>query len=257
MPSRSQATRWRALKRRKGREEHGLFIAEGPRVIAELLRSPSTVRHLLHTSEAAADPAAAELLRQARDGGVEVEEVAVAELAEFADTVNPQGLLAVAEIPRRSREQLGDRLLILDAVQDPGNAGTLLRTAEALALEGVLSMPGTVDIWNPKVVRASAGSAFRIPVLDSEWEETATWLEETDTVVWVADASGDPVNARTSVPDRLALVLGNESRGASEQAGRIASRRVAVPLRGPVESLNVAVAAAILMDRLFSRGRSS
>lgn len=253
MPSRSQAKRWRALKRRKGREEHGLFVAEGLRVVEELLRSPLSVRHLLHTAEAAEDPEVAGLLRLARDRGVSDERVDAAEIAEFADTVTPQGLLAVAEIPRRSRDELGPRLLILDAVQDPGNAGTLLRTAEALALDGVLSLPGTVDIWNPKVVRASAGSAFRLPVVEDGWDELGPWLEARDTEVWVADAAGEPVRGDTPVPDRLALVLGNESRGASPEAGALASRRVAVPLRGPVDSLNVAVAAAILMDRLFAR----
>lgn len=261
MPSRAQAKRWRALKRRKGRSDHGLFLAEGPHLLEELLSSPVEVRHVLHTPEAAEEPEVAGLLDRCARAGVPREAVPEEELAEFADTVTPRGILAVAEIPGRPEglpgvlgPEAGD-LVVLDAVQDPGNAGTILRTAEALGVAGVASLEGTVDVWNPKVVRASAGSLFRLPVLDATWPEVEGWARETETPVWAADVEGEPVGRGDEVPGRVALVLGNEGSGVRDEVLAGADRRVAVRLRGRVESLNVAVAAAILMDRIFSARR--
>lgn len=256
MPSRSQAKRWRALKRRKGRSEHGLFLAEGPRLLEELLAAPTSVRHVMYTSDAANEPSTAALLARSREDGVPCEEVPRGELEEFADTVTPQGVLAVAEIPERTWASVpnGD-LVVLDAVQDPGNAGTVLRTAEALGVAAAVSLKGTVDVWNPKVVRASAGSAFRLPVLDAEWTELEPWLRERGVPIWAADAGGDPATREADVPERVALVLGNEGAGVRPAVLGAADRRVAVPIPGPVESLNVSVAAALLMDRIFSARR--
>lgn len=258
MPSRAQAKRWRALKRRKGRADHGLFLAEGPRLLEELLASPPPVRHVLHTPEAAEEPRAGELLARCREAGVPVEEVDAGELAEFADTVTPQGVVAVAEIPEWPQDRLpaGD-LVVLDAVQDPGNAGTILRTAEALGVAGAVSLKGTVDIWNPKVVRASAGSVFRLPVLDLEWGELAAALDREGLALWAADAGGTEVGREERVPGRVALVLGNEGSGVRAEVLEAADRRVAISIPGPVESLNVSVAAAILMDRIFSARRDA
>lgn len=257
MPSRAQAKRWRALKRRKGRSEHGLFLAEGPRLLEELLASPVPIRHVVHTREAADEPSVAALLARARERRIPCEEVPEGELAEFADTVTPQGVLAVAEIPDPGPEALaaGD-LVVLDAVQDPGNAGTLLRTAEALGAAAAVSLRGTVDVWNPKVVRASAGSVFRLPVVDAEWPGLEARLREDDVPVWASDADGEPVVRGDEVPARVALVLGNEGSGVRPEVLEAADRRVAVPIARPVDSLNVSVAAAILMDRIFSARRS-
>lgn len=254
MPSRSEKKRWRKLQRRKGRAEHGLFLAEGPRLLEELLRSPVQIGAVVHTREAARDPGLGELLDRVRsERGVRPEEVGERELRELSDAESPQSVLAVAEIPRWSQEQVEPgRVLVLDGVQDPGNAGTLVRTAEAMGLDAVLALPGTVDLWNPKVVRGSAGSLFRVPVLEAGWEETREWLRERGVEIWAADAGGGPLGRDEPVPERLALVLGNEGAGVREEVREEAARAVAVELRGPVESLNVAVAAGILMDRIFA-----
>lgn len=257
MPSRSQAKRWRALKRRKGRAEHGLFLAEGTRLVADLLASGLEARHLLYTDEGSREPDTSALLDRAREEGVPCESVDRGELAEFADTVTPQGVLAVAEIPVRGRDDLrGGDLVVLDAVQDPGNAGTILRTAEALGAAGAISLKGTVDLWNPKTVRASAGALFRLPVLDDEWPGAGRWLREEGVPLWAADAAGEDVGRGEGVPARVALVLGNEGAGVREEILSAADRRVAVHLPGGAESLNVAVAAALLMDRIFSARRT-
>lgn len=256
MPSRAQAKRWRSLQRRKGRDRHGLFLAEGPHLVEEVLASPLAVRHVLRTPEALDDPEMSALVERCRSREVPVDEVAESELAEFADTVTPQGILAVAEIPEPGWRALeGGDVLVLDAVQDPGNVGTILRTAEALGVGGVISLKGTVDHWNPKVVRASAGSVFRVPVLDAEWQEALEWLESGGLPLWAADPAGEALARGDAAPAKVALVLGNEGSGVRPEILRRAARRLAVSLRGPVESLNVAVAAALLMDRIFSARR--
>lgn len=257
MPSISQDRRWRSLKRRKGRSEHGLFLAEGVRLLEDLLASGLRVRHLLHTPEARESSRGRELLARCEAAGVPTEEVDEEALARYADTVTPQGVAAVAEVPRADRDEVpaGD-VLVLDAVQDPGNAGTVLRTAEALGAVAAVALPGTVDVWNPKVVRASAGSVFRLPVLDLAWQEARDWLRERGSAVWASDAEGEPIGRGDAVPAGVALILGNEGAGVSPEVLAEADRRVAVPLPGGAESLNVAVASAILMDRIFAARRS-
>lgn len=257
MPSRSQSKRWRSLQRRKGRERHGLFVAEGPHLVEELLGGRLDVRHVLYTDRGADDREVARQLRACRERGIPVEEVGERELAEFADTVTPQGILAVAALPEGGWSRIPDGdVLVCDRVQDPGNLGTLLRTAEALGVVGAVSLKGTVDAWNPKTVRASAGSVFRIPVVDAEWGQASRRLRSRGLPIWAADADGEPLDRDDRVPERVALVLGNEGAGVRPEILKAADRRVAVRLRGPVESLNVAIAAALLMDRIFSARRS-
>ena len=193
-----------------------------------------------------------ELVERVRERGAKVEEVPARDLADLADTVTPQGVLSMARIPSADWTVASrGRILVLDAVQDPGNLGTLVRTAEALGLEAVVALRGTVDPWNPKAVRAAAGSAFRVPILAAEWEEANDRFRREDVVVWAADGAGAPFRRGDVAPRRLALVLGNEARGVSAPVLRAASRSVSVPMAGRVESLNVAVAGAILLDRLF------
>jgi len=154
--------------------------------------------------------------------------------------------------PRRALDDLpAGGLLVLDAVQDPGNFGTLVRTAEAMGMAGILALRGTVDPWNPKAVRAAAGSTFRVPIFQGSWEDARPRLRAADVEVWAADPLGEPVYGGEPAPERLALVLGNEGRGVSGRVLDDSHRRVRVPTAGSVESLNVAVAGALLVDRIF------
>lgn len=252
MPSRREAKILRALGRRKGREEHGLFLAEGPHLARELVESELPVAMVLHTPDYPSDRAERETLEALRDRGAELREVDPGTLAEFADTVTPQGVLSVARVPRRELEELpADGLLVFDSIQDPGNFGTLVRTAEAMGMAGVLALRGTVDAWNPKAVRAAAGSSFRLPIAAASWPAAREFLRGRDAAVWAADPLGEPLYGGEPAPDRLALVLGNEGRGVSGEVLDDADRRVRVPTSGAVESLNVAVAGALLVDRVF------
>lgn len=193
-----------------------------------------------------------ELLRAASRAGAECVEASPSDVEELSDTETPQGVLAAARVPDRGEEVMeAASLLAFDEVQDPGNLGTLLRTAEALGVQGALSFPGTVDTWNPKAVRAAAGSVFRVPVLPLGRDEATDALRRRGFRIWAADTQGVPVDRWEQGPTRLLLVLGNEGRGVSDEMLEAADRRVRVPVAGRVESLNVAVAGALLVDRIF------
>ena len=252
MPSQSQSKHVRALHRRKERRARGEFLVEGPRVLAELLRSGRPVTMVLYTEAALEEPAGRGLLAEAVEAGVPAELVSDAELRAHADTVTPQGWLATAPLPAWTWSDVdGTRLLILDAIRDPGNAGTLIRSAEALGAGGVVVLPGTADPWGPKVVRAASGSSLRLPVLEAEAADVLDRLREWNTPLWVAEADGEIVDRAEPQPQRLALVLGNEGAGVSATMRAAADRIVAIAMRGRVESLNAGIAGAILMDRLF------
>lgn len=242
----------RDLKRRKARERNSQFVAEGVRVAEELVRSGRPVAGLLVTRAAVATPRVAALLEAAKAPHVVVSE---ADFASAASTDSPQGVLAVADVPDLPLASLPDarlrRVLVLDAIQDPGNVGTLIRTAAGLRADAVVALPGTADPWNAKVVRGGAGAHFHVTVTAATADELAARLRTAGTVVWGADAGGRPVGT-VAAPERLALAVGNEGAGLSPGVRALAAQLVSLPMAAGVESLNVAVAAGILMYELFA-----
>ena len=245
----------RDLGRRNARERAHLFVAEGIRTVEELVRSPLVIRGVLVAPQLAESPRGAALLAALAERSVETAAVTDREFASAAGTESPQGILAIGEIPRSGLDRLelqpGARILILDALQDPGNVGTILRTAAALGVTATLSLPGTVDLWNAKVVRSAMGAQFHHPAFRSTWEELDPFLSAANVAVWGADGAGAPPNSAPA-PLRLALVLGNEGSGLREDARRRCGRLVGLPVTSAVESLNVAVAAGILIYALRS-----
>jgi RNA methyltransferase, TrmH family len=244
----------RALSQRKMREAEACFVAEGVRVVEDVLASPLTVRLLAYSSPLEDTDRGRALLDRAEARGVRTCQIPDAELVGFAGTQSPQGVLAIAEIPTASLDNLhaspgGAIVLALDGVQDPGNLGTLVRTAEALGAAGILLLPGSVDPWNAKSVRSAAGSSFRLPLVAADWNEAGRWLHDHGFQILAAAMDGEPLGSER--PDRAALVVGNEGAGVGAQTRVYADRTVAIPLRGRAESLNVAAAAAILLYELL------
>ena len=245
------------LRSARTRAREGLVLVEGLRTCREALRSPAEARFavcapgLREGGEGAEGP---ELVAELEAAGVPVEWVGDEELAALSDTETPQGcLLVCAEPTADAGAMVGEeaRLLVLDGVQDPGNVGTLIRTAWAFAAGGVVALDGTADPWSPKAVRASAGGAFHVPLLRGPWEE---WRERaTGLRLLVADAGGEDVASVDASPP-WALVVGNEARGARPGVREAAHARVALPMAGGAESLNVAMAGSIL---LYVLGRAA
>ena len=244
----------RDLRRRKARERTNLFVAEGVRAVEELLASSLVIRGVLVAPQLADAPRGAALLDAlAKRGDVERTDLSEREFASAAETESPQGVLAIAEIPRRTLESIAPvtslTLLVLDAVQDPGNVGTILRTAAALGATATIALPGTVDLWNAKVVRSGMGAHFHHPCLHCTADELFAFLERERVPLWGADGRGKALSAEAR-PPRLAIAVGNEGNGLTSATRDRASALVALPIASDVESLNVAVATGILLYEL-------
>lgn len=247
------------LKGGRSRAREGLFVVEGVRGSEEALARGADVRfglcspRLQHTDRG---------LRLARRLEREVGEILWVEedaLEAVSHTDAPQGVLLVCGEPRHALGDLDSpsgegsgtaplHLLVLDGVQDPGNLGALSRAAAAFGLHGVVALPGTVDPWNSKAVRASAGACFAIPIVRPEVDEFLGWCALRALPLLVAEMKGVPVESGPGTP--WALVIGSEAEGPSAAVREAASSAVSVPMHGPVESLNAAVAGGILMFAL-------
>lgn len=255
MISRNQAKLIRKLASRKHREARDLFLVEGVRHVEELLNASWPVELALVAPCLSETERGRALLDRMKAVGWKLADTSDRELERLAPTESPQGVLVVAVSPRRNLEEYepapNSTILIFDRLADPGNLGTLIRTAHALGVDWAVALPGTVDPWNPKAVRASAGSLFHLPVSRQDWESVVHWLRKHGFDILCADAEGEPVSrgARPGTP--FALVLGNEPTGLSEATSGECDRRVAVSLPASVESLNVAIAGALLLDRLL------
>jgi RNA methyltransferase, TrmH family len=245
----------RALRSRRRREASGLFLAEGVRVVEELIGA-GIVPEIAVVSAALEDDQRGRALASSLREQCAVRIVAEHELARLADAEASQGVIVAAPIPARDAATIAlpERCsaLLLDGIQDPGNFGALVRCALAFAVPLVIALPGTVDAWNPKAVRAAAGASFHVPILALTAGAAEAWLAAHGFAIFVAAAAGTPVTT-LAAPRRVALALGNEGAGVSESLRRAADAVVAVPMPGPAESLNVAVAAGILLFALSER----
>jgi TrmH family RNA methyltransferase len=252
----------RQLARRSARQRSRLFLAEGPQAVREALGwSPGPgLRDGLVTElfvTAAAQARYADLVGQAADRGAAVHAVSGEVMAELAQTITPQGLLAVCrfvDVPLAGLAAAGAaRLVVLLAnVRDPGNAGTVLRTADAAGADGVIFSDASVDPYNSKCVRASAGSVFHLPVVGGAPLRQATAaLREAGLQILAADGSADTDLARLEADGTLARptawLFGNEAWGLPADLLALADQAVAVPIYGRAESLNLAAAAAVCL----------
>ncbi|MHC4937803.1 MAG: TrmH family RNA methyltransferase [Planctomycetota bacterium] len=241
MISRARLKFLQSLGRKKVRRDEGKLLVEGVHVVEEAL-----ARDCVEELYLAEDLKAPELV----ESGVDVQRLSAAEVMALSDTKTPAGAFALVRNPVEPlvKAKWGGlaTMLLADGVADPGNLGTLIRSAAALGCDAVTVTEGTVEPTNPKVVRATAGAFFRIPV----YAGTRFQVRSAEFRIWIADARGDFIDSIEDRPPRLALLVGNEPRGVDPEATDAADRAVAVPLHGGVESLNVAVAAGILMHAI-------
>lgn len=235
-----KVTAWKALKDRKGRRESGCFLVEGRKMVEEALASAFDVEAVL-VQEGVSFP----------DGlTMPVYELPAHVLAAVCDTKTPQGIAAVVRMKEQSA--LGKHIVVLDGVQDPGNVGTIIRTADAAGLDGVLLSNQCADVFSPKVLRATMGSIFRMNLRTTDdLPGELTKLREKGYSILSSQLDGTPFYEREKVAERFALIIGNEGNGVSEQVQQTATHRVRLPMRGGAESLNAAIAAAIMMYELM------
>jgi TrmH family RNA methyltransferase len=233
----------RALAGRpKERREAGAFLAEGVRLVEEALKANWSFRFVLF-SEGLSERGV-QLRKKIEEKGIEIEEVEGALLHSLSETETPQSILAVLNDSRLPIPVSPNFLLIPDQIRDPGNLGTLLRSADAAGVQAVTLPPETTDAFAPKAVRSGMGAHFRLAIQSMSWDEI--YQRTQGLQVFLADMEGRSC-WETDFRRPLALIIGGEAGGASEQAQKLAVRRVSIPMVGKTESLNAAVAGSVLM----------
>jgi TrmH family RNA methyltransferase len=232
------------LGRKQAREEANSFVLEGVRLAEEALVAGYRPALVLYSGELSERGWA--VLQGFSNAGADLEEVSPGLLDSLSATETSQGLLAVCPLLELPLPEQPDFVLIADQVRDPGNLGTLLRTAVAAGVQAVLLAPGTADPFAPKVLRAGMGAHFRIPLRNLSWEEIVQ-ICKPRLRIYLAEASEGTPCWQLDLRRPVALVVGGEAEGATPEARRVVDGWVTIPMPGKSESLNAAIAASILM----------
>lgn len=230
------------LGRTKERREAGAFVVEGVRLVEEAVKTNWGVRFALH-DESLSERGRLQV-ESLRSRGADVEEVSTSVMESLTETEAPQGILAVLNDSRLPIPESPNFILIPDQIRDPGNLGTLLRSAAASGVQAVLIPPETVDAFAPKVLRSGMGAHFRLPIRAMEWDEIEKLTKRLK--IYIADMNGKSC-WDTDLRRPLALVVGGEAEGASETARRVADEKIGILMMGNMESLNAGVAGSVLM----------
>lgn len=233
----------RLLEKAKVRREHRLFVAEGRKM---LLEAPDQLVQTVYVSEACLGDEA--LMKRVTAFPYEV--VSEAVFAKMSDTVTPQGVLTVLREPAygpKSLFQEGGLYVVLENIQDPGNLGTIFRTAEAAGVNGIFLTKGCADLMSPKVIRSTMGSIYRVKFFHVEdVPQAALFLRSWGVKLYAAHLKGEASYWDTSYLSGTAFVIGNEGNGLTEEAAREADALIKIPMLGQTESLNAAMACGIL-----------
>ena len=238
-------------KNARTRKEQNAFVIEGKKLFQEA-RTDGTVLHAYVTEEYLEEIG---LSAEAYFQGIPYEVVDPKVLKEAADTKTPQGILAIVEKPSYQLEDLWHKntckFIVLEDLRDPGNLGTIMRTAEGAGMDGVIMSRETVDLFNPKVVRSTMGSIFRVPfVYVDDLQQTIEQMKQHQFAIVATDLQGKNDYSAESYPAKTAVVIGNEAKGITEQMRQAATLLVKIPMQGKLESLNASIAAGLMMYEL-------
>ncbi|MGV2937978.1 TrmH family RNA methyltransferase [Mesobacillus sp. LC4] len=234
-----QVKQWKKLLTRKERDKSGLFLVEGFHLVEEALTKKEDVEEIILSEKT-------ELPPSLDYGSIPVTVVTDDISRQLADTETTQGIFAVC---RQSKQTLniGKSYLLIDSVQDPGNLGTMIRTADAAGIDTVIVGKGSVDIYNPKVLRSAQGSHFHLPVVSGDLSEWITELKNKSIPVYGTALENGVVFTEAPVKEEFALLVGNEGSGVNKELLAKTTQNLYIPIYGQSESLNVAVAAGILL----------
>ncbi len=238
------------LKKSKERKEKKAFVIEGRKMFEEICGDKSRVIKAYFSESYAKEQYEGKNLPE-----IPYEIVADSVFDSMAETVTPQGVLAIVKMPEYSLEDMianAGTLVLLENLRDPGNLGTIIRTAEAAGVSGVILSKESVDIYNPKVIRSTMGAVYRVPFLYAEdFTELMQSLRKQEVRLLAAHLKGEKTFDKADYSGRVGILIGNEANGLSEEASALANEKVLIPMAGSVESLNAAVAAALLMYEAF------
>jgi len=255
--SRVQEVRKLQAQAKKRREEQ-VFVVEGVRLSEEALKAGWEAKLVLYTDQL--DARGMALVEQFEMSRVPAEQVTPAVMKALSETETPQGLLVVLNLNLIPMPTSLHFLLILDGLRDPGNLGTILRTAAAAGVQVVLLAPGCADAWSPKVLRAGMGAHFRMPIQALRWEEIRQLVKSSPKPikVYLADSAAGLPYTDVDFRSPLALIVGGEASGAGFESALLANSKVHIPMPGGSESLNAAIAASIILfEVLRQRGTKS
>lgn len=246
-----------ALRKKKFRKQEEKFLVEGIRMCREALSSDFEIEALILSNDRSRSDEDS-LRNRAEQRNIEIIEISANNVNSLAETVNSQGVFCVVHQQHAAFENLDlaemNIVLILDSGQDPGNVGTIIRTCDWFGVDAVLLSRDTAELYNPKVIRATMGSLFHLPIFeDIDLENTLTYLKQKNFTFYGADVNGETMVNQTSYQFPLALVIGNENRGLSPQITNFLDTSVAIPRKGNAESLNMAVASAIILSHIVNR----
>lgn len=241
----------KSLDKKRNREKQGLFRIEGLRFVDAAL-GQNVLTTVLYTPSFERMDGAEKLLQSVRDhGSARLLLVSEDLLADLTDTASPQGVIGLAKIPREvewERLQQCQRLLVLDRLQDPGNLGTIIRAADAGGIDGIILLKGTVDPYNPKVLRSTMGSLFSLPMrIGEDRGHVISQLNQSGHQILVTALEDAQEYDQVNLWQKTALVIGNEASGVDDQFMERADLRITIPMVGSAESLNAAVAASIVI----------
>ncbi len=244
-------------KKRKLRDERGVFIVEGPKMFRE---APKERIEKVYFSETFYEKYKAELEKQMQTDGLDYEIVQDHIFKSVSDTQTPQGVLCIVRQQESSLENLLNAekplLLLLENLQDPGNLGTILRTAEGAGVTGVILSKGCVDLYNPKTIRSTMGSVYRVPTLYTEdLRETLEMLKQHGIRSYAAHLKGVNFYDQENYTGGTAFLIGNEGNGLTDELTAQADTLIRIPMEGQLESLNAGVASAILMYEAYRQRR--
>ena len=243
------------LKNKKFRQEQGKFIVEGARSIEELLGSDWEVDLLLYSDLFEKDPKAKFILPKAKIKNIAVEKVSQGMVNKMTETVNSAGAICVVKAKGVILDDLLEKnpkaILALDEIRDPGNLGTLIRTADAAGISGVLLSKSTVELYSPKVVRSSMGSIFHLPIAENmDLVKSIQRLKKEGFKIIASRVKGGEPYHKVDYSGRVCLVVGNEIKGVRAEISKLADKIANIPIYGKAESLNASVAGGILMYQM-------
>ena len=243
-------------RKSKARMEQGVFVIEGIKMFEEAVDEKILVK--AYASESFYQQKSQENVNYFQN--IDVEIITDTIFKEISETKTPQGIMGIVKQPEYSLEEIlhnpSALLLVIEDVRDPGNLGTMLRTAEGAGITGVIYNASTVDIFNPKVIRATMGSLYRVPFCQVEdFEKSLKKIKECGITLFAAHLQGMDYDTEGSFQKKCAFMIGNEAKGLSEEASAMADALIKIPMQGQVESLNAAVASAILMYEAFRQRR--
>jgi len=239
--------------RAKERREAGAFVVEGVRLVEESIHADWPMRFVLYN--ASLSERGRSQVEGLKSRGMDVEEVSTSVMKSLSETEAPQGILAVLNNSRLPIPASPNFILIPDQIRDPGNLGTLLRSAAGTGVQAVLIPPETTDAFAPKVLRSGMGAHFKVPIHSMGWDEIEQVIKSAGLQAFLADMDG-PSCWETDLRQPVVLIIGSEAEGASESARKLASQKISIPMSGTMESLNAGVAGSVLMFEVV-RQRSS